>query len=119
MRKIRLDVTVDASGDGSASETMSGIGTLYAVQMIDGTFADGVDVTITSEQGDLAIPLFAKLNFNTDSIAYPRVLQQLATDGTNLTTHCEPVCMGSLKAVVAQGGNATSGSFILYIRENI
>lgn len=117
MLKIRFDITTDASGDGSATASMSGFGSLYAVQMIDGTYDDGVDITVTCEQGDLSIPLFAKLNFNTDSIAYPRVLQQLATDGTNLTTHCEPLCFGKLKAVVAQGGNAASGSFILYIRE--
>lgn len=117
MLKIRLDVTTDTGGAGTAKVTMSGFGSLYAVQMVDGTFDDGVDITLTAEQGDLAIPLFAKADFNTDSIAYPRVLQQLATDGTNLSTHCEPLCMGVLKATVAQGGATKSGSFILYIRE--
>ena len=117
MKRVRLDVTVDASGDGSATASVGCFGSLYAIQMVDGTFADGVDVTVTCEQGELSIPVFAKLNFNTDSIAYPRVLEQLATDGTNLTTHCEPLVFGTVKAVVAQGGVSTSGSFILYIRE--
>ncbi len=117
MLKIRLDVTTDSGGAGTATAIMSGFGSLYAVQMIDGNFDDGVDITLTAEQGDLAIPLFAKVDFNTDSIAYPRVLQQLATDGTNLTTHCEPLCFGKLKAAIAQGGATKSGSFILYIRE--
>lgn len=117
MIKKRIDITTDGSGNGSGTVSMSGFGSLYAVQMVDGSFDDGVDITLTAEQGDLAIPLFVKADFNSDSIAYPRVLQQLSTDGTNLTTHCEPLCMGVLKAVVAQGGNAKAGSFILYIRE--
>lgn len=117
MIKIRLDVTTDTGGSGTAFATLSGFGSLYAVQMVDGNFDDGVDITLTSEQGDLSIPLFVKADFNSDSIAYPRVLQQLATDGTNLSTHCEPLCMGRLKAAVAQGGATKSGSFILYIRE--
>lgn len=85
--------------------------------MVDGTFDDGVDITLTCEQGEMSIPVFAKSNFNSDSIAYPRVLEQLATDGTNLTTHCEPLVFGKVKATVAQGGNAKTGAFILYIRE--
>lgn len=117
MKKLRLDVTTDTGGNGSTTSGMSGFGSLYAVQMIDGTFDDGVDITLTCEQGDLAIPLFTKADFNTDSIAYPRVLQQLATDGTNLTTHCEPICFGAIKATIVQGGATKSGSFILYIRE--
>lgn len=117
MKRVRLDVTVDGSGDGTATDSIGGFGSLYAIQMVDGNFADGVDISITCEQGELSIPVFTKADFNTDSMAYPRVLQQLATDGSNLSTHCEPLVFGRIKATVAQGGNATSGSFILYIRE--
>lgn len=119
MRKVRLDVTTDGSGDGTTQTTNeSGIGLLYAVQLVDGTFDDGVDVTITAVQGDLNVPLFVKADFNSDQIVYPRVLQALSTDGTALTTHCMPLVVGNVKAVVAQGGNAKSGSFILYILDN-
>lgn len=117
MKRVRLDVTTDGSGDGVDTDSIGGFGSLYAIQMVDGTFDDGVDITLTCEQGELSIPVFAKLNFNTDSIAYPRVLQQLATDGTNLTTHCEPLVFGQIKATVAQGGDTKTGAFILYIRE--
>lgn len=118
MRTIRLDVTVDASGDGNTTGNAV-MGTLYAVQLVDGTFDDGVDVTITAEQGDLSIPLLVKADFNSDQMVYPRVLQNLNTDGTALTTHCEPIVVGRPKAVVAAGGNAKSGSFILYIRDTL
>lgn len=117
MKRLRYNITVDGSGNGSQTQGVPGGGVLYAVQLIDGNYADGVDVTITSELEDLSHTIFAKNDWNSDQIAYPRVLQQLATDGANLTTHCEPLVFGSVKVTVAQGGNATSGSFILYIRE--
>jgi hypothetical protein len=116
MREIRLDITTDASGD--ATVTGSGFtGLLYAAQLVDGTLDDGVDITITSEQGDLSIPLLTKANFNSDQMAYPRVLESLNTDGTDLTTHALPVVFGRAKAVVAQGGNVKTGAVILYVVE--
>lgn len=118
MRAVRIDATTDASGNATAySDTVQG--TLIAVQLIDGTFDDGVDVTLTAEHADLSIPLLVAADWNTDKMLYPRVLQNLNTDGTALTTHCEPLVVGRVKAVVAQGGNAKSGSFVLYIRERI
>ena len=110
----RIDITTNSSGDGSGFDT-SALGILYAVQLVDGDFADGVDVTITSEQGDLSFPLLTQANFNTDQIVYPRVLQALNTDGTALATHTLPLVVGRPKVVVAQGGNTKSGSFIFYI----
>jgi hypothetical protein len=112
----RLDVTVNSSGDGSATGNAV-LGALYAVQLVDGTFADGVDVVITAEQGELSIPLLTKANFNTDQIVYPRVLEALNTDGTALATYAMPLVVGNPKVVVAQGGTSTSGSFILYVIE--
>ena len=116
MKKVIINVTVNSSGDGSAFGK-SVVGALYAVQLIDGTFADGVDVTITAEQGDLSIPLLVKADFNANSIYYPRVLEALNTDGTALATHTMPLVAGRPKVLIAAGGNATSGSFILYIAE--
>ena len=117
MRTARLDATTDASGDATVTGDAGPLGTLYAIQLVDGTFDDGVDITVTSQQGDAGSPLLTKADFNTDQFAYPRVLQALNTDGTALTTHCEPLVVGRLRVVVAQGGNAKSGSFIFYIRE--
>jgi len=118
MRMYTLPVTTDTAGAGtSALEAVPGGGTLYAVQLIDGDFADGVDITLTAEIDGLSIPLLTKADFNTDQIVYPRVLQALNTDGTALTTHCEPLVMGRVKAVVAQGGSVKSGSFRLFVRD--
>lgn len=117
MKRVKINVTTDTSGDGSQSESFVGFGSLYAVQCVDGSFDDGVDLTLTAEQGDLSIPLLAVANFNSDRMYYPRVLENLNTDGTALSTHCEPLVAGSVKAVVAEGGAVKTGSFILYIRE--
>ena len=117
MREIILAVTVDGSGDGTTTTTESVLGKVYAVQLVDGTIADGVDITITCEQGSLSIPVLVKANFNTDQIVYPRVLEALNTDGTDLGTHTEPLANGYLKAVVAQGGVSKSGAFHVYIDE--
>lgn len=118
MKTIRLEVTTNTAGAGaSALVAVPGGGLLYAVQCVDGTFADGVDITITDEQGELSRTLFVKADFNTDAIYYPRVLENLNTDGTALTTHCMPLVSGRVKATVAQGGAVASGAFILYIQE--
>lgn len=117
MKIIRLDATTDASGDATVNSSGVVIGTLYAIRLVDGNFDDGVDITVTSVTDELNISQLVKADFNTDSIFYPRVLQALNTDGTALTSHCEPLVAGKLRVVVAQGGNAKSGSFVFYIRE--
>lgn len=117
MIRIQLDATTDASGDATVTGSVPPLGTLYAIQLVDGTFDNGVDITVTSQQGDHGFAQLTKADFDTDQIVYPRVLQALNTDGTALTTHCEPLVVGRLRVVVAQGGNAKSGSFIFYIRE--
>lgn len=118
MKPIRVDLTTDASGDVTGYG-FAAVGTVYAVQLVDGTFDDGVDVTVTSEHSDLSIPILVKANFNSDQMVYPRVLEALNTDGTNLATHTEPLCLGRIKVVIAQGGNAKSGSVVVYLREHL
>jgi len=112
---IRVPVTTDAAGDGSAQATQRTNGVIYAVQLVDGDFADGVDVTLTMEQADVSIPVLIKANFNTDQIVYPRAYAALGTDGSALTDVVLPISVGYPKVVIAQGGNVKSGSFIFYI----
>lgn len=116
LKPIVLPVTTDASGNGSFTGPKV-CGRLYAAQLVDGDFADGVDITLTSEDPNLSIPAFAKLDFNTDQMAYPRAACALNTDGTGLTVYDLPVINGPIKAVIAQGGNAKSGSIIAFILE--
>lgn len=111
----KIDLTTDAAGAATVQLSDVYIGLLYAVQLIDGTFDDGVDITLTCEQGDLSIPLLVKADWNTDQMVYPRVLEALNTDGTNLTTHTMPLVFGKPKAVIAQGGNVKTGAVVLYL----
>lgn len=116
MRVIRIDLTTDGSGDATQFGE-SAVGFLYAVQLVDGNFDDGVDVTLTAEHSDLSIPLLVAADWNSDKMLYPRVLQNLNTDGTALTTHALPLVFGRLKAVIASGGATKSGSVIAYIQD--
>mgnify|MGYP000036959505 CR=1 FL=1 len=116
MRAIKLTLTTDASGNATVTAERV-FGRVYAVQLVDGTFDDGVDLTLTCENLDLSIPILAKLNFNTDQMVYPRVACALNTDGTALTVYDMPLAAGDLKAVIAQGGNAKSGSVIVFLLE--
>ena len=116
MKVIRIPVTTATDGSATAyGETA--VGAVYAVQLVDGDLADGVDVTITSELDGLSSSILTKADFNTDQIVYPRVLQALNTDGTALTTHCEPLTCGRIKVVLAQGGAVKTGAVNVYVRE--
>ncbi len=116
MEIARLDLTTNAGGAATATDDKIVNGLLHAVQLVDGTFDDGVDLVLTCETPDLSIPLLTIANFNTDQMLYPRVLENLNTDGTALSTHAEPVVAGKIKAVIAQGGNAKTGSVICFIK---
>ena len=115
MRDIRVSITTDGSGDGTTTSSVACNGALYALQLVDGNFDDGVDITVTFEQGDLSIPVLTQANFNSDQMSYPRAAAAAVADGSALTTYALPVALGYPKVVVAQGGNAKSGSFIFYV----
>lgn len=116
MRATKISVTTAA--DGTATAYGSAVtGVVYAVQLIDGDLADGVDITITSENENISLPILVNAGFNTDTIKYPRVLESLNTDGTALATYTLPLIYGRTKVVVAAGGNAKTGGVIIYSLE--
>jgi hypothetical protein len=118
MRRIRINVTTDGSGDATATATESCVGVLYAVQLVDGDLADGVDLTLTCEKEDLSIPLLVAADWNSDKMVYPRVLKNLNTDGTTISGQYEmPLFFGYAKAVIAQGGATKTGAVVCYVVE--
>lgn len=117
MRTVRIDVTTNTAG-AATGYGESAVGLVYAVQLVDGDLADGVDVTLTAEHADLSIPILVKADFNSDQMVYPRVLEALNTDGTALATHAMPVCFGRAKVVLAQGGAVKTGAVVLYLLES-
>ena len=116
---VRLYGTTDASGDLTVYSNEAYSGEVYAVQTIDGTLDDGVDITVTSETADsLNIPILTKANFNTDGIYYPRTVANQVSDGAASTVYdVKPLASGRIKMVLAQGGNAKSGGCIVYIEK--
>ena len=112
---IRINLTTNAGGAATVTDDRKIYGKLLAVQLVDGTFDDGVDITLTCVTPDFDIPLLTKADWNTDQIVYPRVLEALNTDGTALTTHEKPLIAGQIKAVIAQGGNVKAGAVICFV----
>ena len=121
----KLTVTTDGSGDGTATTTRAYNGTLYAVQWIDGTFADGVDgtFTVTGNDAGVATTLLTLTNANDDAIYYPRATADDLTgadstyDGTRVVYSVEPPIVGKVLLTVAQGGAAKVGGAVLFIRQ--
>ena len=115
---VRLYGTTDASGNLTVTSNEAYFGEVYAVQTIDGTFDDNVDLVLTSENADLSIPILTKANFNTDAMYYPRTVANQVSDGAASTAYdVKPLCCGVLKMVIAQGGNAKSGGVVVYIEK--
>lgn len=118
MIKRTISLTTSSGGAATAyADPVPGNGFLYAIQLVDGNFDDGVDIAITAEEENLSIPLYTKADFNTDQMVYPRTPTAAVADGSALTNYAEPLVIGRIKAVIAQGGDTKTGSIVLYIRE--
>lgn len=115
---VRLYGTTAADGSLTVTSNEAHFGEVYAVQTIDGTLDDGVDLVLTSENVDYSIPILTKANFNADGIYYPRTVANQVTDGAASTVYdVKPLAAGLLKMVLAQGGNAKQGGVVVYIEK--
>lgn len=120
LKTRRINVTTDASGDGTTNDTLSILGRLYAVETIDGDLADGVDavLSVQSTESGTALTLVTFTDFNTDAMYYPRHVVHseagAALTGTSGGDREAPVINGTLRLVIAQGGNAKTGGVIVY-----
>lgn len=116
IRSIRLNVTTDASGDGTATATYPASGWLEMVDWIDGTFADGVDATLTVTGTDSANDhtLLTLTNANNDAIYYPRRVVDTTAGAAATGVYDRFVFSGYLKLTIAQGGNAATGGAVVY-----
>ena len=120
-RDIKLSVTTDASGDGSTTSAESPVsGRLVGVEYALGTFAAGVDVTIsiTRTPSGTDQTLLTLTNANASAWYYPQVAVHGNT-GTALTATAggdtiKPLCIGLPKMVIAQGGDTKTGTVTLY-----
>jgi hypothetical protein len=117
--EIRLNVTTDGSGDGSATAVKPINGFVEAVHWIDGSFDDGVGGTfsVTKTASAVDYTVLALTAANADAVYYPRVIINDATGGTVSGEYVRPLVSGYLKLTVASGGSVKSGGAIIYYEE--
>lgn len=121
MNAIRVKLTTDTAGAGTIY-SRSILGKLHAIKYIPGSLATGTDLTITN--GDNSKPVLTKTDAGTSVVwFYPRDLVNGVADGAALTgtsggDRTAPICDGTFKIVIAQGGGVTTdGILTFYVEE--
>lgn len=119
MRRQKISIKTAADGTATVYGTKCS-GKIHSIQYVKGDFADGVDFTITAEATGEAI--LTKSDVNASAVFYPRAATHTqagaaalyATGGTAVQ---DKIAMGNdrVKIVVAQGGNAKSGTIHVLI----
>jgi hypothetical protein len=119
----RFEVTVTTASDGTAtaySPYLSGF--VHAIQYVKTDYADGVDFTITAEATGETI--WTQSDVNAAAVKAPRqathsnvgVAALYASGGTAVN---DRIALGRdrVKIVLAQGGNAKTGKFIIIVED--
>ena len=120
LKEYIIKATTDGSGDSVDLSEMPVFGRVYAVDLIDGDLADGVDTTFTyvNSQG-VTKTLLTLTDWNSDKTLYPREVMHgntgSALTGTAGGDTTMPIVAGYVTATTAQGGATKSGSYLLYI----
>lgn len=112
---IRLTGDTDASGDLTLTAKRAVFGLLWAVEWIDGDLADGVDavLSVTKTSSEVDLTLLTLTDANDDAWYFPRETECNNT-GTAQSNRVPPLIDGTLKLVVADGGNVKTGGCIVY-----
>lgn len=112
----RETVTVTTAADGSATVYSTPLqGKVASVQYVKNNFDDGVDFNITNEKSGETI--WQESNVNSAAIKYPRAAVHdtagtaATLDGTRAMRDQIPLAQDRVKIIIAQGGNAKSGTF--------
>ncbi len=114
LRSAVLPITVNASGAGSATVTPAARGLLYAIEYVKNNYADGIDFTLTAANSDITDTLYTGTNVNASAVLLPRI-DMVGNTGTALGLNSGMIpFFGRLTITVAQGGNATTGTFVIW-----
>lgn len=122
MKTVVLSVTTDTGGDGTTTgDTIHGAGGgagIWALDYLPGTLDTGATVTVTDETQGASFTIWAKASAGTSNLRiFPRVLETLNSDGSDLATHTNPVFFGKPKVVVSDGGAVKTGKVVLHLME--
>jgi hypothetical protein len=123
VERQEVSITVDASGNGTGYTPIV-TGLVRAIRYVpDGTspYATGVDVTVTGETSGIAIVTIT--NAGTAAVdVYPRAAVATTANAAALyaaggvaVLDLIPIAGERIKIALAQGGNATTGKFHLFI----
>ena len=112
--KVTAAIITDASGDATVYLGSKLRGRVHAIKYTKGTLDVGTDLVITGETTGVAILTDSPAN---DEWFYPRAFTNAVTTGAAGTIAAEDVHVFQerIKVVVAQGGNAGSGSIDIFI----
>lgn len=119
VRMLTVTPTTDASGDVTSYSEVA-TGAVHSIKYLKVDYDNGVDFTITNETTGETI--WTQSNVNATAVVAPRQATH-GTDGTATlyaaggTAVQTPVLLANqrIKIVIAQGGNAKSGTFYIFI----
>ncbi|WP_246710134.1 hypothetical protein [Martelella soudanensis] len=120
IRKFTVTVTTGtATGEGFSPFLSGYIESIQYIKPGADPFADGVDFTITAETTGETI--WSELNVNAAVIKHPRAATHSTAgvaatfDGTRPVLDRVALGRDRVKIAVAQGGNGTSGTFVIAV----
>lgn len=117
---IKLTGTTDSGGAATITAPIPVYGRLCAVEWIDGDLADGVDavLSVVGTSSGVDYTLLTLTDANNDAWYYPRHLVHgeagAALTGTSGGDRAMPVILGTLKLVIASGGDTKTGGCVVY-----
>lgn len=120
MKRLEVPITVDASGDGTGYTTENVHGFIRGIRYVKTDYADTVDFVITADVA--GTPILTVSNVTASTSWHPRQATH-AVDGTAslYAAAGEPVetaipfAGDRVKIVVDEAGNATSGTFHIWV----
>lgn len=114
-----VEITTDAAGAGTGYTAVAN-GCVHAIRYVKTDYANGVDVTITTEVSGQAVLTWTDINSSDSS--YPRAATNDVADVASLYAAAGepvetliPVAGERIKIVVAQGGDTKTGTFHIYV----
>lgn len=117
---VQYTATITTNSSGAATVYLGSAirGRIVAIKYAPGTIDTGATLTITG--GTSAVPVLTKASAGTATVwYYPRAAANKVADGaaSALTEASVWLFKESLKVVVASGGNAGTGTMILWVDE--
>jgi len=115
---IKLSGTTDGSGDATVNANRGFVGWLECIDLEISDLAATADVTCSIQSTDSgnAYNVLVQADSQTDKRYYPRTLEHLDTDGSDLSSHTRHFVNGKPRVVVAQGGDTKvfTATFIIW-----